>query len=49
MNTVKINNKIIIRQNLQIGDLDAETDTDLLDSCFIDKGYIEQYMRCAQP
>ncbi|MFP7408118.1 P-loop NTPase family protein [Aeromonas veronii] len=42
MNTVKINNKIIIRQNLQIGDLDAETDTDLLDSCFIDKGYIEQ-------
>jgi hypothetical protein len=42
MSTAKNSNKIIIRQNLKIGDLDAETDTNLLDSCFIDKGYIEQ-------
>lgn len=49
MNTAKNSNKIIIRQNLQIGDLDAETDTSLLDSCFIDKGHIEQLCNVHSP
>lgn len=33
-------NPITIKSNLKIGDLDAETDTSLLDSCFVEKGYV---------
>ncbi|WP_180980445.1 hypothetical protein [Vibrio diazotrophicus] len=33
-------NPITIKSNLRIGDLDAETDTSFLDSCFVEKGYV---------
>ncbi len=32
-------NPIVIKQNFKIGELDAESDTLLLESCFIDNGY----------
>lgn len=37
----KLTNPIIIKRGLRIGDLDAETDVDLLKSCFIDNGELE--------
>lgn len=37
-------NPIIIRQNLRIGELDAESDTQLLDECFIDSGYLSKLL-----
>ncbi|WP_216608290.1 MULTISPECIES: hypothetical protein [Vibrio] len=42
-------NPIIIKNNLKVGDLDAETDTSLLETCFIDKGYISQLMDVKDP
>ncbi|MEN4194829.1 P-loop ATPase, Sll1717 family [Serratia marcescens] len=38
------NNPIIIRQNLKIGELDAESDTLLLESCFVDCGYLNKLL-----
>lgn len=38
------NNPIIIRQNLKIGELDAESDTLLLESCFVDSGYLNKLL-----
>ncbi len=37
-------NPIIIRQNLKIGELDAESDTLLLESCFVDNGYLNKLL-----
>jgi len=37
-------NPIIIRQNLRIGELDAESDTQLLDECFVDSGYLSKLL-----
>ncbi len=44
-----MNNPIMIKKHLKIGDLDAETDTSLLETCFIDKGYINQLMDVTDP
>lgn len=38
------NNPITIRQNLKIGELDAESDTLLLESCFVDSGYLNKLL-----
>lgn len=38
------NNPITIRQNLKIGELDAESDTQLLESCFVDSGYLNKLL-----
>ena len=38
-----------ITRNLAVGALDAETDTDLLDSCFYDKGYLGDLLRVDSP
>lgn len=38
------NNPITIRQNFKIGELDAESDTVLLESCFIDSGYLSKLL-----
>jgi hypothetical protein len=38
------NNPVKIKRNLNIGDLDAETDNEFLDTCFIDKGYLEDLL-----
>ncbi|MFN2993088.1 P-loop ATPase, Sll1717 family [Serratia plymuthica] len=38
------NNPITIRQNFKIGELDAESDTILLESCFIDSGYLSKLL-----
>lgn len=37
-------NPIIIRQNFKIGELDAESDTLLLENCFIDSGYLSKLL-----
>lgn len=37
-------NPIIIRQNLRISELDAESDTQLLDECFVDSGYLSKLL-----
>ncbi|PQK77173.1 DNA repair protein [Pantoea ananatis] len=42
-------NPVKIKRNLNIGDLDAETDNDFLDSCFVDKGYLEDLMDVKNP
>lgn len=42
-------NPITIRPNLRIGDLDAETDSDLLKSCFVDNGTLEIVMDVTCP
>ncbi|HIF9136537.1 TPA: P-loop ATPase, Sll1717 family [Photobacterium damselae] len=42
-------NPIIIKNHLKVGDLDAETDTSLLETCFIDKGYVNQLMDVNDP
>ncbi|HGE8464509.1 DNA repair protein [Serratia nevei] len=34
------NNPVVIRQNFKIGELDAESDSQLLEACFIDSGYL---------
>lgn len=38
------NNPIAIRQNFKIGELDAESDTLLLESCFVDSGYLNKLL-----
>lgn len=42
-------NVIVIRKNFKIGELEAETDTDLLDACFIDKGDLDVLTNVANP
>ncbi|MCW0331165.1 P-loop ATPase, Sll1717 family [Pantoea ananatis] len=42
-------NPVKFKRNLNIGDLDAETDNDFLDSCFVDKGYLEDLMDVKNP
>ena len=37
-------NPITIRQNFKIGELDAESDSILLDRCFIDSGYLNKLL-----
>lgn len=37
-------NPITIRQNFKIGELDAESDSVLLDRCFIDSGYLKKLL-----
>ncbi|SHM13837.1 P-loop ATPase, Sll1717 family [Phytopseudomonas punonensis] len=38
-----------ITRNLKVGALDAEADTDLLNKCFIDNGYLDQIMDVDSP
>ncbi|GLW38329.1 hypothetical protein Pcaca04_22650 [Pectobacterium carotovorum subsp. carotovorum] len=38
------NNPVVIRQNFKIGELDAESDSQLLESCFVDSGYLEKLL-----
>ncbi|WP_174847182.1 P-loop ATPase, Sll1717 family [Yersinia artesiana] len=40
-------NPVIIRQNFKIGELDAESDSQLLESCFIDNGYLGKLLNPA--
>lgn len=42
-------NPVKIKRNLSIGDLDAETDNEFLDTCFIDKGYLEDLLDVKNP
>lgn len=41
--------KVVITRNLKIGALDAEADTELLNRCFIDNGYLSQLMDVDAP
>lgn len=41
--------KLIITRNLKVGALDAETDTKLLDSCFVDKGDVDELIDVNNP
>lgn len=38
-----------IKRNLSIGDLDAETDNEFLDTCFVDKGYLDDLLDVKNP
>ncbi|WP_368910526.1 P-loop ATPase, Sll1717 family [Proteus vulgaris] len=38
------NNPVVIRQNFKIGELDAESDIQLLESCFVDSGYLSKLL-----
>jgi len=38
-----------ITRNLKVGALDAEADTELLNKCFIDNGYLDQVMDIDSP
>ena len=40
----KMTKTIVFNKNLRIGELDAEADSNLLDHCFIDNGYIDQLL-----
>lgn len=42
-------NPVKIKRNLSVGDLDAETDNDFLDSCFLDKGYLDDLLDVKNP
>lgn len=42
-------NVIVIKKNFKVGELEAETDTDLLDACFVDKGDIEVLTDVSNP
>lgn len=42
-------NPVKIKRNLNIGDLDAETDNEFLDTCFVDKGYLEDLLDVKNP
>lgn len=42
-------NPIVIRPNLRIGDLEAETDADLLKACFVDNGSLAITMDVSRP
>jgi len=37
-------NPVIIRQNLKIGELDAESGTLMLEACFVDSGYLQKLL-----
>lgn len=41
--------KITFNRNLRIGELDAEADSNLLDNCFIDNGYLNELMDVNNP
>ena len=41
--------KIIIKKGLKIGELDAEADQDLLNSCFVDNGQLETILNVSSP
>lgn len=45
----KSNNPIIIKRGLRIGDLEAETDADLLSSCFVDNGELDLLIDVNKP
>ena len=45
----KLENPIIIKRGLRIGDLEAEADRDLLSKCFIDNGDIDLLMNVEKP
>lgn len=40
---------LIISRNMKVGALDAETDTTLLDKCFLDKGDVDQLLDVKDP
>ncbi|ELY4509623.1 DNA repair protein [Cronobacter dublinensis] len=42
-------NPVKIKRNLSIGDLDAETDNEFLDTCFVDKGYLDDLLDVKNP
>lgn len=44
-----MSNPIVIKRGLRIGDLDAETDTDLLSSCFVDNGELSLLLDVKKP
>ncbi|MBO9497247.1 DNA repair ATPase [Thalassotalea sp. G20_0] len=44
-----LNNKIQITRNMKVGALDAETDYELLDKCFVDKGYLNELTDVSSP
>lgn len=48
-NVSKRENQIVIKRGLRIGDLEAETDRDLLFKCFIDNGDIELLLDVDKP
>jgi len=44
-----VKNPVKIKRNLSIGDLDAETDNEFLDTCFVDKGYLDDLLDVRSP
>lgn len=46
---VMAKNPIKIKRNTNVGDLDAETDNEFLDSCFVDKGYLDELLDVNNP
>ena len=44
-----MSNPIVIKRGLRLGDLDAETDSDLLSECFIDNGELELLQNTNNP
>lgn len=45
----KESSTIIIKKNFKVGELEAETDTELLDACFVDKGDIGTLIDVSNP
>ena len=41
--------EIIIKKGLKLGELDAEADSDLLDSCFVDNGQLAELLDIESP
>ncbi|WP_312043773.1 P-loop ATPase, Sll1717 family [Erwinia sp.] len=41
--------QVKIKRSLTVGDLDAETDNEFLDTCFIDKGYLDDLLDVKNP
>ncbi len=41
--------KIVIKKGLKVGELDAEADSDLLDSCFVDNGQLSSLLDVSSP
>ena len=41
--------EIIIRKGLKLGELDAEADSELLDSCFVDNGQLAELLDIESP
>lgn len=42
-------NEVIIKRGLRLGDLEAETDRELLNTCFIDNGELELVLNVSRP